>query len=240
MAKQQHQANGTGGFLEKVLFTLGRRNGSDEAQQPISPLEAINNLAAAIQELNAERASANEALTTAADEREKLLLQPGADARLDELDAEISRQQRRLERCDKLEPLLLAQLRDQRDASRQSLFRAFTDSCQSLVAEFCESLRDCLRLKQEIAALRDRAQASGFNEAGFLFELPHLQACEPNVFEYTTQASLRSFRPTAPGREQVRLRFTRQCGIYRQNDIAGFSPEDADAYIRAAVAETVR
>jgi hypothetical protein len=181
---------------------------------------------------------AQNALAEAADAREGLLLESNSDTALDQLDRSIERHQRVVLKCDRIEPLLLAQLRDRRQAYRQKHFAALAERYRGAVSEYCEVMRNALALKREIAGIRAAGERAGFNEARLLFDVPYLQASDPDHFEFATNAQLASVS-LRPQPEAVRMRFTRACYLYRLGEVAAFSEEDANLYLQAGVAERV-
>ncbi len=216
------------------LLGLARRNGELQQTEPASESDF---LAAALAELAGERAAAESAVTAAAEEREKLLLEPGSDPRIDELDREIERAQRKIERCDRIEPLLLAQLRNRRDTLRQQHFTLLAETYKAAVARYCATLRDLLAIKREIVSLRTAGEQHGFTEARICFELPYIQCSDPDRFEFGTSQNLASMRAPSLQRELISVRFTKHCGIFQTGDVAGFEPDEADQYVAAGLAE---
>ena len=217
------------------LLSLAKRNGE---LQKTDPRSEVDLLGAALAELAAERGVATNAIEAAAGQREQLLLEAGSDAKLDALDRDIERAQRVLLRCDRIEPLLLRQLNDRRQAFRRQHFEALTERYRGAVAEYTTVLRRALELKREIAGIRASGERAGFDEARTLFDLPYLQCSDPDHFEYAVSAQLTSVR-LEPQAELTPIRFVRSCGVYRAGETAGFGAEDADAYIRAGVGERV-
>ena len=215
------------------LLQLAKRNGELATTDPASELELLGN---ALAELAEERAEADLAINSAAEEREGLLLEPGSDEKIDVLDREIEKQQRRVERCDRIEPLLLGQLRNRREAYRQRHFEALTERFRSAVAEYCATLRRTLELKGEICAIREQAERSGFSEARLFFELPYLQCSDPTHFEFSVLSGLSGVQATVQP-ELDKIRFIKRCGLYVEGDTAGFTPDEASQYISCGVAE---
>ncbi len=217
------------------LIGLARRNGELAATDPVTE---VDRLAAALEELASERRGAEEAIETASAAKAALLLEPGSDARMDGLEREINLSQRTLDRLDVIEPLLLQQLRDRREAYKSRHFDALRERFKGAVAEYAEVMRRGLVLRSELVGLQASAERAGFAEARFLFEPPFLQCCNPDHYERNIVDGLeRSISFTEP--ERVQIRFSRPCGLYRADEVAGFLEAEAVLYINAGVAERV-
>jgi hypothetical protein len=217
------------------LVALAKRNGELARTEPGFEIDLLGN---ALQELANERSRAQKAIEAAAADRERRLLEPNGDAKLDELDREIERHQRNLLRCDRIEPLLLAQLANRREAYRQQHFAALAERYRGAVAEYAETLRRVMELKAEIVGIRAAGERAGFSEARLYFEPPYLQCSDPDHYEFVTNAQLASVS-LQPQPEAVRIRFTRTVGMYRTDEVAGFNETDAALYLQAGVAERV-
>jgi hypothetical protein len=217
------------------LLALARRNGELARADPRSEIDLLG---AALSQLSNERTAAQDVIDAAASERERLLLEPGSDAKLDELDRTIERQQRIILRCDRVQPLLISQLTDRREAFRAQHFAALIERYRGAVAEYAETLRRVLELKTEISSIRAAAERAGFNEGRLLFDIPYLQCSDPDHFEFATSSQLNSVR-LRPAPAAVCIRFNRSVGIYRTHEVAGFTEEDAARYVQAGVAERV-
>lgn len=216
------------------LLALARRGDGEGVTAPNA--DAAAQLAAALAELAAERESASSALRAAAADRDRLLLEPASDSALDELDRTIEREQRRIERCDRIEPLLMQQLADAREAGRQRAFVEYVERYRAAVSAYATAMRRTLALRAGIVAVRQEAEIAGFPEAARFFDVPHLQSADPDRFEFAVGIQLDSAHARARP-EGVRIRFTKLCGIYRTGDVVAFDPDEAQRYLAAGVAE---
>lgn len=121
----------------------------------------FSSLQAALARMDAER-SAAAATIAAAGERRRSLLLADDDVGVDELEREIDQHHRTLERLDLLEPQLLRRLDELRSEARRERLAAYLQKLADATAPFIAALRETLRARDALLALRSEAGAAGF------------------------------------------------------------------------------
>ena len=220
------------GVTLERLIALARRS---DGPKPEAPASQIETLRGALTALAAERAGAEASIATASEKRETLLLQPASDTAIDGLDREISLAQRKIERCDKIEPLLLQQIGTFRDVLRERKFDALVKLYAESIKRYASTLRQLLAIKDEIAALRAVGDEEGFRELQLFFSVPYLQCSDPDRFEFSALAEVERLHRSEP-ESTTAVVFKQACGIYRSGEVAGFSEDIARRYVEAGVA----
>jgi hypothetical protein len=228
-------ASTNGGNVVASLVRMAKRNGELQATNPADEIRLIS---AALADLEGEKAAALAAINDLGAQRDALLFDIEADEKLADLDNQVERHQRQIERLDALRPLLHAQLLNRENAHRQEHFNAIVRRYQQEVSEYCDLMRRALAVRRTISALRGAAQMGGFRQADLLFEIPYLQTADPDRFEYAVASNFEWTKQTVPP-ALISIRFKERCGIYMTGDIAGFDAETARAYLNFGAAELV-
>ncbi len=89
-----------------------------EAAPAPKPPASATELVDALQRLRSERAAAEHSVLQAARRRDELLLDPGSDAAIHQLDSEVDAAHLLIERLNRLEPELQRELEEQRAGDR--------------------------------------------------------------------------------------------------------------------------
>ena len=127
------------------------------------PRRSIADVERALARLGDERRDAREAVSAASRERDALLLVDDSDVKIGELDAVTDRHRLTLERCEKLEPILLEELAALRnEAKRAHWRRLFAEKYTPALADYAAKHRAALESFEILAAIREDAQRAGF------------------------------------------------------------------------------
>lgn len=157
----------------KISDILGLSRRGKAAPRGIGEVET------ALSRLADERKDAREALAQAMRTREELLLEDDSDKKIDDLDSASDRLRLTLERCDKLEPLLRAELQSLHDDAKRRRWQNLSERYDAEARAFAGAFRATLEKWQSLVAIRGEAQNSGFAaEAGALIVPPYTLAPE--------------------------------------------------------------
>ena len=146
----------------------------DGAAAPPPP-RGIAEVETALSRLDGERRDAREALDRAKSARSELLLIDGSDKKIADLDADSDRHRLTLERCEKLEPLVRAELQSLQTEARRQRWREISQRYDGEARAFAAVFREALKKWQSLIAIRGEA-ISGFSQtdAGALAVPPHI------------------------------------------------------------------
>jgi hypothetical protein len=190
------------GFISEIV----RISRSSESKP-----RGIGEVEAALARLREERSTAKEAVTAAMRSREDELLVDGSDKRIAALDAAADRHRLTLERCDKLEPMLLEELAGRRDEAKRRAWQAMRERYDVSARGFAVSFGETLSKWEALVALRGQAQTAGFaSEAGALTVPPYtltrelLDAFEAALDRQRDQAGLGAWGVHGPRRNAWR------------------------------------
>jgi hypothetical protein len=134
----------------------GLRPGGKPAKRPIADVEKD------LQRLGGARADAREAVARAMRERDRLLLVNGSDKQIAELDLAADKARLVLERCERAEPLLLAELQGLRTEARQARWSELRLKYDAEARAYAGALRMAVEKQAEMIALGDTARREGF------------------------------------------------------------------------------
>lgn len=144
------------GLISDILG--GLRPGAKPAKRSIAEVEK------ALQRLAAKRTDAREAVAKAMREREALLLVDDLDKKIAELDAAADRHRLVIERMERAEPLLIAELQSLRTEARQARWSDLRTRYQTAARDYGAALRAAIVRQDRMLALNDEARASGFEQ----------------------------------------------------------------------------
>ena len=158
------------GLVSEILG-LPRPDGAAAAPPP----RGIAEVETALSRLDGERRDAREALDRAKSARSELLLIDGSDKKIADLDADSDRHRLTLERCEKLEPLVRAELQSLQTEARRQRWREISQRYDGEARAFAAVFREALKKWQSLIAIRGEA-ISGFSQtdAGALAVPPHI------------------------------------------------------------------
>ena len=122
----------------------------------------IGDVETALDRLRSERGQARQQIDDALAERERLLLIDASDKGIAAADRSADVARLALERCEKVEPLLLRELEDLRSAAKRERWRGFRKRYDEAAAELVVMLRRALQKKAELHAIYDEARRAGF------------------------------------------------------------------------------
>jgi len=143
------------GLIADILGNI-RAAGAKPAPRALADVEA------ALARLGNERNAARAAVADAMRERDELLLVDETDARIADLDALADRHRLTLERCDKAEPLLLAELEDLRSAAKQACWQDLRARYDAAALEYANAMRGAIQRQAQMLNLNDEARRQGF------------------------------------------------------------------------------
>jgi hypothetical protein len=142
------------GLIADILGGL-RANGKP-TRRTIADVEA------ALSRLASERTAAREAVTKAMRKRDELLLVDDTDRKIAELDAAADKARLTLERCEKAEPLLLAELAALRTEAKQARWRDLRAKYETASRDYTNVLREAVAKQGVMLSLNDEARSEGF------------------------------------------------------------------------------
>ena len=142
----------TMGLVSQILG-LPRPDGA--AAPP--PPRGIAEVEAALSRLDGERRDARQALDRAKSARSELLLVDGSDKQIADLDADSDRHRLTLERCDKLEPLVRAELQSLQSEARRRRWQETSERYDAAARIFAGAFRVALEKWQSLIAMRGEA-----------------------------------------------------------------------------------
>ena len=128
----------------------------DGAAAPPPP-RGIAEVEAALSRLDGERRDARQALDRAKSARSELLLVDGSDKQIADLDADSDRHRLTLERCDKLEPLVRAELQSLQSEARRRRWQETSERYDAAARIFAGAFRVALEKWQSLIAMRGEA-----------------------------------------------------------------------------------
>ena len=160
------------GFISEIL---GISRSSSEASKP----RGIGEVEAALARLREERSTAKEGIADAMRTRDALLVVDETDKKIAALDAAADRHRLTLERCEKLEPILLEELASLRNEAKRKRWLEISVRYDVEARAFAGAFRATLERWQSLIAIRGEAQNSGFaSEAGALIVPPYMLSQE--------------------------------------------------------------
>jgi hypothetical protein len=166
-----------------VAELLGKNNGDSPG-----PSRTFAEVEGALVRLRSERAQARQALAEASDDRERLLLLDGSERKIEAADRAADAARLALERCEKIEPLLLAEIEDLRSTAKRERWRAFRKRHDEAARELARRLREALDKRAELIAIFEEARRAGFeHELASAFTPPPL-AFNPEGVAYFEMA----------------------------------------------------
>ncbi len=143
------------GLIGELLGNL-RSSGAKSARRTIADVEA------ALSRLANERTAAREAVSIAMRQRDELLLVDETDQKIADLDAIGDRHRLTLERCEKAEPLLLAELESLRGDAKRERWRGLVERSDAALEAYLIAFRSAVEAGETLAKLRGEAQGGGF------------------------------------------------------------------------------
>jgi hypothetical protein len=141
------------GIIADIVGFARSRSGAEPAARPAT----IADVEASLARLAAERNGAREAVAAARAERDALLIEDQTDDRIAALDAAIERHHLALERCDKLEPILVRELQSLRAEARRRQFEGLCRRYEVAGRQFAASFRGALEGRVALIAIREEA-----------------------------------------------------------------------------------
>jgi hypothetical protein len=109
-----------------------------------------------------ERTAAREAVSIAMRQRDELLLVDETDEKIADLDAIGDRHRLTLERCEKAEPLLLAELESLRSDAKRERWRGLVERSDAALEAYLVAFRSAVEAGEALAKIRSEAQSGGF------------------------------------------------------------------------------
>ena len=152
------------GLIADILGGL-RANGKP-TRRTIADVEA------ALSRLASERTAAREAVTKAMRKRDELLLVDDTDRKIAELDAAADKARLTLERCEKAEPLLLAELAALRTEAKQARWRDLRAKYETASRDYTNVLREAVAKQGVMLSLNDEARSEGSKPRERIAETP--------------------------------------------------------------------
>ena len=131
----------------------------------------IAEIEAALARLVSERNIAKEAIASALAERNSLLLEDKSDARIGKLDTSTDKARLTVERCDKLEPILLRELATVKGAAKAAKWQELRSRYDSASTDFVHKARAAIAALRVVVANtwggpRDRLRCRGRDVRG--------------------------------------------------------------------------
>jgi hypothetical protein len=170
------------------LLGMGRKSAS----------RTIADVELALARLQNERSAAQRAISAAIHERDELLLIDDSDKAIAKIDADTDRHRLTVERCDKAEPLLLAELQQLRSAAKQARWRELRTKYDVAALDYAKALRVLLEKMGVMMNANDEARREGFErevQATFVAPARLLTVESLNVFEAEIERSRELPRP---------------------------------------------
>lgn len=181
------------GLIADVLGSL--RPGGKKAPRTIAAVEA------ALGRLADERTAAREAVARAMRDRDDLLLVDETDRKITELDASADRYRLTLERCDKAEPLLLAELQELKTAAKRAEWAKLRERYDAAAIEHASAMRAAVATAAVMLDLNTEARSAGFEHetaAAFIPPARMLSVESLNQYEFAIERARELSRPVAP------------------------------------------
>lgn len=184
------------GFVSELLGRLTGSNGRTEPRD-------IGAVELALARCSAERAAANKAIIDAVEARRQLIIRDATDAEIAALDTETDKHRLTLERCDVVQPELIAELQGLRTVARQKAWADFARRDDEASLEHLATMRAALVTLKVKHAIRDEADRAGFGaEASHFVPAPNI-VDEPLLFAFEESAERARESRTRPTPRQA-------------------------------------
>ena len=135
------------GLLGDLLGNL--KAGAKPAKRTIAQVEA------ALARLTREREAARTAVVKAMKQRDEALLIDDSDKRIRELDAVADRHRLKLERLERLEPILISELQSLRTEARRARWNELGAKYETASRNYAAALREAIERQGVMLALND-------------------------------------------------------------------------------------
>lgn len=179
------------GLIGELLGSLGGKKSA----------RTIESVEVALSRLTAERAAARESIARAMADRDALLLVDGSDAKISEADAIADRFRLVLERCDAIEPKLLAELTALRTEAKQARWRTLRSRYDAAAIEHASAMRSAVETAAVMLNINDEARSAGFEhetQASFIPPARMVSTEALNQFEISIERARELARPAPP------------------------------------------
>lgn len=232
----------------KIADILKLTRASTTAPTPTPEAEQAA-IEAALDALDAERSTAQLRLNEIATARDALLLDPGSDRQIRDLDNEADAIRINLERFDAAESALLNRMRVSHGEQRHAEGREIRVRYADAIDRFAEALRAAADARGRLIHLRDEAIVKGFEGEIEFMELPTVSAginyATANRFQAAATEALSIWAEraaaAAPGSHGSRhvIEFIKPMAPYHAGERASFGTAEAHAFVAAGLAKFI-
>lgn len=205
----------------------------------------IAQLTTGLDQIEASRATAQEALATELDRRRVLLLLFKPDEEIAVVDGTIAALHLQIERFDTAEPMILAEMRETHQATRVEEFKPYIEAYRAALIEFLPAQVKVIELRLALGAVRTAAEVAGFADWSGCMEhlpatgLPDQQSVDQ--FAKVARISLTSPRARQADNERYSVVFSQSYhaeayGGFNRGEVAAFPADTAHRLVAGGTA----